>query len=44
MENLDLRKLPTLWIEYLALKILLIIASIVINYEKKFGVNCSKTR
>ena len=43
LEYLNLRKLPVLYITYLALKILFIIASIVINHEKKFGVNCSKT-
>ena len=43
MESLDLRKISALYIEYLALKISFIIANIVINHEKKFEVNCSKT-
>lgn len=42
MKNLNLYKLPTLQIAYLAPEILVIIASIVINQNKKFKINCSK--
>ena len=41
-ENSDLRNPPTSQAIYLAPKCLFIIASIVINYEKKFGMNRCK--